>query len=337
MAENTNIEWCDHSFNPWIGCTKISDACDHCYAERLDARFKKNRWGSHAIRTRTGASNWHGPIKWQKKVRAAGIRQKVFCASMADVFDNHKSIEQKWRDDLWELIRSTPDLDWLLLTKRPQNIAKYLPKDWGNGYFNVWLGTTVENQIEANRRIPQLLKIPAAIRFLSCEPLLGPLDLRYLDVGPTDPTWCQIDALTGQHSDMGRPCKKVPTLDWIIAGGESGPVARPTHPAWLRNLRDQCEDAKVPFFLKQWGEWLPAFEFNDAKIEDDEELSNFRSCVWNPEIEGFERTNGLWTDAEQWEIADDYKDPEQQLFRVGKHNAGRLFEGKQYSQFPEGF
>lgn len=187
MAENSTIAWTDHTFNPWIGCQKVSAACDNCYAESYDQRWNKGeRWGPHAIRTRTAVPYWNQPAKWNRKAAETQARSRVFCASLADVFDNHKSVLAEWREDLWNLIRETPNLDWLLLTKRPQNIQKYLPADWGDGYPNVWLGTTVENQEEADRRIPHLLSVPAALHFLSCEPLLGEVDLSpYIAYNPT--------------------------------------------------------------------------------------------------------------------------------------------------------
>lgn len=222
MAEKSNIEWTTHTFNPWIGCTKISPACDHCYAETWDNRFSDtSRWGAKAPRTRT--KSWSGPRKWNRLAGETGERPRVFCASLADVFDNHRSIQDAWRADLWALIKETPNLDWLLLTKRPQNIKRYLPADWGNGYANVWLGTTIENQVEYDRRIDVFTSVPAAVRFLSMEPLLGPVDLK---------------------GGKG--------LDWIIAGGESGSLYREMKPEWIRSLRDQCSKADIPFLFKQW-------------------------------------------------------------------------------------
>lgn len=250
MAENSAIEWTHHTFNPWIGCTKVSPACDHCYAEAWDARGLQGgatRWGPHADRTRTSAANWNKPRAWNRKAAAEGRRYRVFCASLADVFDNHKSIEPEWRRDLWRLIWDTPHLDWLLLTKRPQNMLKYLPFQgfdgigrWGDGWHNVWLGTTVENQVEADRRIPALLSLPARVRFLSCEPLIGPVDIgapvrKALFAGTIKPI-----------GDGTRP------LSWVITGGESGPEYRPADPNWFRHLRDQCKAAGVPFLFKQW-------------------------------------------------------------------------------------
>lgn len=270
MAENSNIEWTDHTFNPWIGCTAISSACDNCYAEVWDARFKpegNRRWGPHAPRTRTSSRNWNAPLRWDRdaeeaaeKAAARGEafqRPRVFCASLADVFDNHRSIQQEWRDDLWALIEATPHLDWLLLTKRPQNIEKFAPWRWGQWPDNVWIGTTVENQDEADRRIWSLIQNPAKVRFLSCEPLLGPVDLTRVKY----PHGTSYDALRGYIPEEG---VFVLQLDWIIAGGESGANARPMHPDWVRGLRDQCAEAKVPFHFKQWGE----FEADEIGPED---------------------------------------------------------------------
>lgn len=252
MAENSNIEWTHHTFNPWIGCTKVSPACDHCYAEAWNKRYDGGKnWGPHAPRRLT--KTWGNPVKWNREAEKKGIRYRVFCASLADVFDNHKTILPEWRIALWGLIRATPHLDWLLLTKRPQNIEKYLPGDWGNGYANVWLGATVENQTEAERRIPHLLSVPAKIKFLSCEPLLGPLDLEYPEKVNPKQNCCG----GGAFNECG--CNGMPTnppllygLDWIITGGESGTHFRPANPDWFRSLRDQCAAAGVSFLFKQW-------------------------------------------------------------------------------------
>lgn len=220
--ENSKIEWTDHTFNPWVGCTKISPACDNCYAESWAKRAgSPGLWTGE--RRRTTPANWSQPIKWDRQAKASGVRRKVFCASLADVFDNQ--VPSEWRDDLFKMILATPNLDWLLLTKRPQNIGAMLPADWQGGYGNVWLGTTVENQSEALRRIPMLAAIPAHIRFLSCEPMLAPL---------------LIDAIEG-----------VEDLDWIICGGESGPGFRAINPEWARGLLDQCRKIGIYFFMKQ--------------------------------------------------------------------------------------
>ena len=284
MSANTKIEWADHTFNPWEGCQKVGPGCDHCYAETRNARFAGGQainWGPGAPRRRTSAKNWQLPVKWNADAAAKGIRYRVFCASLADVFDN--AVPAEWRHHLWDLIESTPNLDWLILTKRIGNARPMMSHmlDRASGWTppdNFWLGATIVNQEEADRDIPKLLAVPAAKRFLSMEPLLGPVDLRNLPCGEgeinalkpstweeaidqwrdTDEDWIEqfedwysvelSDGLTGpMHAG----------IDWVIVGGESGPGARPMHPDWARSLRDQCEGAGVPFLFKQWGEWLP--------------------------------------------------------------------------------
>lgn len=223
MGANTKIEWARHTFNPWVGCTRVSAACDHCYAETWARRTgQEHLWQGE--RRRTTSSNWEKPIKWDREAAAAGERHLVFCASLADVFDNQ--VPTRWRDDMWHRIQQTPHLIWLLLTKRPQNIVRFSPERWFTDGIprNVWLGTTVENQEEADRRIPHLVQCPARVRFLSCEPLQGPVMIR---------RWLR-------------------KLEWVIAGGESGAHYRPVDPAWFRDLRDQCADYSVPFLFKQW-------------------------------------------------------------------------------------
>lgn len=307
MAENSKIEWTDHTFNPWIGCTKVSAACDNCYAEAWEARFGKS-WGPH-VRRRTSPANWRKPLAWDRAAAASGKRTRVFCASLADVFDNDRSITSGWRGDLWHLIYRTPHLDWLLLTKRPQNIARYLrPEEygnlppWGDGWPNVWLGTTVENQTEADRRIPHLLATPAAVRFVSAEPLLGPVDMSRIPHHKIAPniTIAQ-NALTGLNGngDYG------PSLDWIIVGGESGRGARPMHPDWARSLRDQCQAAGVAFLFKQWG------EHKYLGTEEDGMLS----------------LRGVLSD--RWQEIDGAR-----YLRVGKTAAGRTLDGRTWDEFP---
>ncbi len=168
--ENSKIAWTDHTFNPWIGCEKVSPACDNCYAERDNKRYGRGELFAGAPPIRTSAAYWKKPLKWNREAETTGKRQRVFCASWADVFDDR--VPKQWRLDLWALIAATPNLDWLILTKRPQNIKYMRPDDWSDGYPNVWLGVTAENREQAARRIPILRSIPAAVRFISCEPLL---------------------------------------------------------------------------------------------------------------------------------------------------------------------
>lgn len=232
MAEKTGIAWTDSTFNPWIGCTKVGPGCDNCYAEALmDKRWHKVQWGSAQQRQRTSAANWKQPLLWEREHEAFalmhGRRRRVFCASLADVFDNEAPAA--WRAELFALIGLTPHLDWLLLTKRIGNVPKMLeqpgiPK--AGLPANVWLGATVVNHDEYIRDVHKLLAVDASVRFLSVEPMLGP-------ISPT-PTTLQ-------------------RLDWVIVGGESGAKARPIQREWVDSLRAECAAAGVAFFFKQWG------------------------------------------------------------------------------------
>jgi protein gp37 len=265
MSEKTEIAWTDSTFNPWWGCTKISPGCDNCYAQALDKRTGGAHWGAGVERRRTSEHNWNDPVRWNKKADSFfakhGRRQRVFCASMADVFDNE--VDPQWRVDLFNLIVLTPNLDWLLLTKRIGNVALML-KDMGGAPLpsNVWLGSTICNQAEAYRDIPKLLAVPAAKRFLSMEPLLGPVDLKFRIVNTNPPAGIEsmTPAQVNEHAMViaramyHAMCDMV---EWVIVGGESGPNARPMHSDWVRSLRDQCVAAGVPYFFKQWGEWAP--------------------------------------------------------------------------------
>ena len=250
MGENSKIEWTDHTFNPWIGCTKVSPGCQHCYAESLAARFGKAEWGPTAQRVQTSKAYWRKPLGWARKAKAEGIRRRVFCASLADVFEDRHEVNG-WRISLLELIELTHSLDWLLLTKRPENVNRLIEQAAGRSvesFFernpHVWIGTSVENQEQAERRIPLLLEVPAKLRFLSCEPLLGPVDLA---------EWLSPDISHPSHGILAGDSR----IDWVIVGGESGPHARWMLPDWVRQVRADCENANVPFFFKQWGEWAP--------------------------------------------------------------------------------
>lgn len=313
MSATTAIQWCDSTFNPWIGCTKVSPGCANCYAERdFDLRKHVAKWGAGQPRHRTSEAYWKQPLRWNTMQACsncghlaggspawcpecgpsrdwAGRRPRVFCGSLCDWLDDEVPIE--WLADLLYLIRRTPNLDWLLLTKRPENflprlqqIANERDPHWspstrfprissfaaawigqfGDGPMipaNVWIGTTVEDQARADERIPALLKMPARVRFLSCEPLLGPVNLRLPD---------HDFSATGTE-----------LIHWVICGGESGPKARPMNPEWAMSMRGQCRLAGVPFLFKQWGEH------------------------------------------------------NEQGQRVGKHAAGRLLDGREHNEFPE--
>lgn len=251
MAEKTEIAWTDSTFSPWIGCMKVSPGCLNCYAESMmDKRYHRVEWGqmktettapSVGTRVRTSASYWRQPLTWNKHHAAFqakhGHRQRVFCSSLADVFDNQ--VPAEWRNDLWRLIGDTPELDWLLLTKRPENVERFLPASWHHwsttdkgpkDWQNVWLGFTAEDQEHFNRRWPIIREIPAVVRFCSYEPAIGPLRL--------PPT---VELM----GDGGKG------LHWLIFGGESGPGYRPMELTWLEDIRADCQRKGVAFFTKQ--------------------------------------------------------------------------------------
>ncbi len=322
MAEQSKIEWTDHTFNPWEGCQKVAPECDHCYAENRDQRFTGGiHWGPKAARRRTSAQNWNKPLRWNAHAEAFhathGRRQRVFCASLADVFDN--AVDSSWREDLWALIRECDQLDWLLLTKRPQNIAKMLPPDWGDGWPQVWLGTSAGTQKTADQNIPHLLAAPAAIRFVSAEPLLGSIDFAAVPKGKISKniTICH-GALTGVDG-LGR---SGPHIDWVICGGESGPNARPMHPDWARDLRDQCAAAGVAFFFKQWGNWT-------AEIDRDKDDPDWRANYSRANRDGWAILNaegGTGFHGDRVHL----------MKRVTKDAAGRSLDGQQWNEVPSG-
>ncbi|WKL16590.1 phage Gp37/Gp68 family protein [Comamonas testosteroni] len=321
MAENTKIEWTDHTFNPWEGCQKVGPGCDHCYAETRNARYAGGQainWGPGAPRRRTSASNWNKPLAWNANHEAFfaehGRRQRVFCASLADVFDNQ--VPAEWRDDLATLILDTPNLDWLLLTKRIGNAGTMLGEMFLDGTPpNVRIGASIVNQPEADRDISKLLALGLP-NFLSMEPLLGPVDLeRACDLA-------EEQVCKGTWKEMADPLKcaaalrrgSVALLDWVIVGGESGPGARPMHPDWARALRDQCQAAGVPFLFKQWGEWAP------AQLE--RSPSGDKLVI---------KGAAPFTDKPEWHTFADG----QEMARIGKKAAGRLLDGRTWDEFPQ--
>lgn len=297
MSDTTTIEWTTttgpdgtvhpgYTFNPWTGCAKTSPACAHCYAEALAKRNSSvfGRWGPGTERRRTSDANWRKPLAWDRKAARLGVRLKVFCASMADVFEDRADLDQM-RHDLWALIKATPHLDWLLLTKRPATM-----RFWMSTYGcpeNVWTGVTVEDQRRADECIPALVRVPARVRFLSMEPLLGPVNILGGDT-------VAARALGPRPADL---------LHWVIVGGESGPSARVTEPGWALSIRDQCKNAGVPFFFKQWGEWVYEAHMTDDAWEDiDASEKGFSSFI--------------------------------RPYRLGKSRAGRLLDGETWGQMP---
>jgi protein gp37 len=327
MGEKTGIEWADHTLNPWWGCEKISPACTNCYAEDLAERYPQTRglWGKDAPRKIGSEKTWHDPVVWNRKAEKAGRKARVFCASMADVFEDRRDLDAP-RARLWQLIRETPNLIWMLLTKRPENARQMLlPLMGANNELppelpaNVWLGTTVENQEQAERRIPDLTCV-RGVKFVSCEPLLGPVDLanvrtwsnasgdhvvrnalegkRRLALGlrtvdataePIRAAWSEMIHGLCARSTAADKCQ---AISWVICGGESGKDARPMRPEWARSLRDQCHAAGVPFFFKQWGEHAPVVNMF-AHAGADERME-----------------------------------------RVGKKRAGALLDGMKWKEFP---
>ncbi|MGJ3704591.1 phage Gp37/Gp68 family protein [Variovorax sp. AFSI2.2] len=343
MAADTKIEWTDSTFNPWIGCTQISRGCDGCYAAvSTPARTMKVGWGAHEPRHRTSAANWALPKRWNAQATAFfaqhGRRQRVFCASLADWLDNAVDIE--WLIDLLALVRLTPDIDWLMLSKRigiwrsrleaaaatlrgrleraseaAVALLRWIER-WlaGDVPANVWVGATVVDQPEADRDIPRLLAVPAAKRFLSMEPLLGPVNLwrviaphceRHpgeLDADGKCPV-CEGRGIWEISEPLSKDEKALirPGIDWVIIGGESGPGARPMHPDWARDLRDQCEAHHVPFLFKQWGEWAPY----DRSRADGAVFASPKSL-------------------------------DEPIQRFGKKLAGRLLDGREWNEVPHG-
>lgn len=288
----SKIEWTDYTFNPWIGCSKVSAGCANCYAERDFGR--KPRWADcwgppeTTQRKRTSDAYWKKPLSWNRKAEAEGRRYRVFCASLADVLETHPQIKSTWRLELWDLVEKTTNLDWLLLTKRPEAATKYVPGSWmfWDWPEHVKIGASVENQNNFYERYPYLAVIPAHARFLSVEPMLGPVDL-----GSATPAW-------------------------VICGGESGPKARPVHPDWVRDLRDQCATKNIPFFFKQWGEYLP--------------LSQAAGWPNGGTAWGVYGIDGRLVDQS---INEPEPENAETMLRIGK-KAGRLLDGREWSQFP---
>jgi len=240
MGETTGIAWCDHTFNPFIGCTKVAPECEHCYAQTYGNRFGVE-WGPLEERRRTSASNWREPIKWDAAAARDGVRRRVFCASLADVFEDRSELEP-WRAELFSLIERCRNLDWLLLTKRPENMVRMAPESWADGWpSHVWAGTSAGCQPSANKRIPLLLQVPSAVHFLSCEPLIGEVELQY-ERGWLEP-FQEVDPMLN----------RTPRIDWVIVGAESGPGARTVEINWVRSILAQCRSAGVACFIKQLG------------------------------------------------------------------------------------
>lgn len=299
MSGNTPIEWVDSSWSPWEGCQKVGPGCDNCYAEGMNRWLRRGEnWGPGAARRVYGDKHWKKPGQWQRAAAKAGRTITVF-PSVCDPFDNAAPDGQRAR--FAQLIIDTPNLTWLLLTKRIGNAAAMLAEMFPAGIpDNVWIGATIVDRAEMLRDAPKLKALKVRVRFWSVEPMLGDLGEIPRDLLP----------------------------DWVIVGGESGRRARPIHLAWVRALRDQCEAAGVPLFFKQWGEWLPWVNFNDASIDDEPEATRYRTMEWQDD---------RWEDVgyPSWvDTADGFIDDEQCVGRVGKSAAGRLLDGRLHDAYP---
>lgn len=308
MGKNSKIAWTDHTFNTWWGCTKVSPACEHCYAERQSNRFG-SWWGKDAPRRFFGQRHWNEPLAWDRQAAASGVNARVFCGSMCDIFEDRPDLVEP-RQRLYDLIRATPHLTWLLLTKRPENMSHLLPPEWASfpansgfgGLYqnrfpsNVWLGITAEDQARFEERWFYLEWVGrhwlAPVLFVSAEPLLGPLNI--------DPhALPQIIEQNGQTIHTRG-------MDWLITGGETGPDARPMYPGWIYGLRYQCSAYGIPFFFKQWGEWAEVAEFTG---DNGKNLSSpLRQVVFAGNIK---------------------------MQRVGKEVSGHLIGGLEYHEFPQ--
>lgn len=308
MGKESEISWTDATFNPIWGCIKVSPGCENCYAMTWANRYGFDVWGPAKTTGRRtfGDRHWTEPLKWNREAERSGKRKRVFCSSMADVFEDHPVYETE-RPRLWNLIEQTPMLDWLLLTKRPENIARMMPVRWGSDAEvncfddsslmppNIWLGTSVEDQRRADERIPELLNVPARVRFLSCEPLLGPVDLSRWVFNRHKALSKMIYGPAAMNPEQADSYIAKVGIHWIIAGGESGYGARPMHPSWARALRDQCQASGIAFHFKQWGQFAPPGPYSSGELA--------------------------------------FEDG-QRMRSVGKKAAGRLLDGVEWNEFP---
>ncbi|RWB67596.1 DUF5131 family protein [Mesorhizobium sp.] len=330
MGETTAISWADHTFNPWIGCMKVSPACDGCYAEAMmDKRYGRVEWGAPGngpgTRARTSAGNWNQPVRWNKRAAEVGTRPFVFCSSLADVFDNQ--VPAEWRRDLFALIRDTPRLVWLLLSKRPQNIVKMV-KEVGFMPPNIAFGTTAEDRKRVEENLAHLT-VAAGLRplflFASCEPLLG--DLGDLSPWMSGDPWPQPLA-EGERYEKGFKIgadgwPKLPAIAWWITGGETdqaGHQARPTHPSWVRDIRDQCAWHGLAYHHKQNGEWSPGWEAPEPwRFEEATILPDGRVREWEAD---YPQARLVHTDM----VA---------MRKIGKNRSGRLLDGIEHNARPK--
>ncbi|KAB2665179.1 phage Gp37/Gp68 family protein [Brucella tritici] len=337
MADNTKIEWTDATWNPITGCKVVSPGCTNCYAMKLAG----TRLAQHPSRagltvdTKAGPV-WNGKLRFNTEWLFQPLRWKrsrrIFVCAHGDLFA--EGVEEAWLDQIFGVMAASPQHIFQVLTKRPKRMRDYLttkmlehrlataqaqfdfplrsPGNWPYlPLANVWLGVSVEDQPRADERIPLLLATPATVRWISAEPLLGPVDIK---------------GALSSHKLHGQTSWELTTIDWVVAGGESGVGARPMHPDWARSLRDQCTAADVPFFFKQWGEWAPQVGAVDGwALGDDPEVSRFDHRDWE---------NDHWGEPYRPAWCDDVEDDT--VSRVGKRNAGRLLDGSEHNAMPGG-
>lgn len=336
----TKIEWADMTINPVVGCSHCSPGCDNCYAERFAARLARNPKTAEKYKGVVDENGkWTGTVNLHMDgcLHAATVTRKpkrFFIGSMTDIF--HENIpDEEIRNLFLTMIIVPNDLPtYMVLTKRPHR-AKAVLGDMLVAcpeLHRVWLGVTVCNQAEADEKIPVLLQTPAAVRFVSVEPMLGPVDLGHLSWTDIIGSTAEKNALTGKTWIQGNCGESSQTLqgnrlDWVICGGETGPGARPMHPDWVRGLRDQCQAADVPFFFKGWGRWLPCSQCAD----DDPYIERLSRSTPYTEIGDDGITD---TDTGEGVICRNGVNTEQ-IFRVGKRRAGRLLDGVEHNEFPE--
>jgi protein gp37 len=305
MSDKSKIEWCDSTWNPVTGCTKVSEGCRNCYALTFAERWRgtAGHYFENGFDITLRPDKLDQPLKWRRP-------RRIFVNSMSDLF--HKDVPDDFIEKVFRVMCDANQHTYQVLTKRPERMLDWMQRyGWNLSHTpHIWFGVSVENQQAANDRIPLLLHTPAAVRFLSCEPLLGSVDLmNYLSypMPMTDEWGAQVGA------------DQIRTIDWVIVGGESGHKARPMHPEWVRSLRDQCQEAGVPFFFKQWGEWSETGHSDKACTE-------LAKAVQIISLDGKDES-GL--------PLNEYTDRNAIVYRFGKKAAGRLLDGREWNEYPE--
>ncbi len=325
MGDQTGVEWTGpngKTWNPWHGCLKVSRGCKFCYMYR-----EKKRYGQDPSVVMRSKTRFYDPLKWHEPAN-------VFTCSWSDFFIAEADA---WRGEAWSIIKQTKHLTYQILTKRTERVLDHLPADWGDGYDNVHLGFSAETQDDFDRRWEEIKNVPARVLFLSAEPLLGPINL---SEAVSYPVFCgskvpiSAATLTALKEVLKSAAKQsgFRGLDWVIVGGESGRAdedVRPTHPEWVRSLRDQCISANVPFFFKQWGEYKPlASVFNHDDEMFPSALADERKSI---AIDG--RGTIYWNEGDEPPVPGTAKDA-YVLTRVGKKAAGRLLDGREWNEMP---